>query len=83
MPFSKHLAHLLLNKQSPNTSQEEMKMDVIYAGPIAKIIESVGFLMTFSLVTCFIVIAGCLCLKMYERVFPKQNSERREWATHL
>jgi hypothetical protein len=60
-----------------------MNMDVIYAEPIAKIIESVGFLMTFSLATCFIVIAGCLGLKVYERVFPKQNSERREWATHL
>jgi hypothetical protein len=83
MPFQKHLARLLLNIQSPNNLTGGNEMDVLYAGPIANIIESVGFLMTFSLVTCFIVIAGCLCLKMYERVFPKQNSERRKWATHL
>jgi hypothetical protein len=51
-------------------------MDVIYAGPIAKIVEGVGFLMTLSLVMCLILITGCLCLKVYERVFPRQNSHK-------
>jgi hypothetical protein len=53
-----------------------MNMDVIYAGPIAKTVVSVGFLMTLSFVMCFITIVGCLCLKMYERVFPKQNFDK-------
>jgi len=51
-------------------------MDVIYAGPIAKTIEGVGFLMTLSFVMCFITIVGCLCLKMYGRVFPRQDSDK-------
>jgi len=71
----KHSAHLLLNN-SLIISLEEMNMDVIYAGPIAKTLESVGFLMTLSFVMCFIIIVGCLCLKMYERVFPRQNSDK-------
>jgi hypothetical protein len=51
-------------------------MDVVYAGPIAKIVEGVGFLMTLSFVMCFIIIVGCLCLKVYERVFPKPNARK-------
>ena len=51
-------------------------MDVIYAGPIAKTVVTIGFLMTLSFVMCFIAIVGCICLKMYERVFPKQNSDK-------
>jgi hypothetical protein len=53
-----------------------MDMDVFYAEPIATTVVSVGFLMTLSFVMCFIIIVGCLCLKMYERVFPKQNSDK-------
>ena len=52
-----------------------MIMNFVFVEPIAKIIESVGFLMTLSLAMCFIIIVGCLCLKIYERVFPKQNSD--------
>lgn len=51
-------------------------MDFILAEPVAKIIESVGLLMTLSFVICFVIIVGCLCLKMYERVFPKQNCDK-------
>jgi hypothetical protein len=53
-----------------------MNMDVAYAGPIAKTLESVGFLITLSFVMFFIIIVGCLCLKMYQRVFPKQNFDK-------
>ncbi len=52
-------------------------MDLPYSAPIAKIIESVGVLMTLSLVICLMIIVGCLCLKIYERVFPRQNSEKK------
>jgi hypothetical protein len=51
-------------------------MDVTYARPIAKTLESVGFLITLSFVMFFIIIVGCLCLKMYQRVFPKQNFDQ-------
>jgi hypothetical protein len=53
-----------------------MMMNFGFAEPIANIIEGVGFLMTFSLAICFTTIIGCLCLKIYERVFPKQNSDK-------
>jgi hypothetical protein len=52
-------------------------MNVVYAGPIATTIESVGFLMTLSLVICFFIVVGCLCLRMYECLFPKQNFEKQ------
>lgn len=52
-------------------------MDIYYAEPIAKTIVSVGFLMTLSFAMCFIIIVGCLCLKMYEKVFSNQNSHQR------
>ncbi len=51
-------------------------MDVIYAEPIANIIESVGFLVTLSIVICLFVIIGCLYLRMYEKLFPKHDSEK-------
>ena len=47
---------------------------MIYAEPIANIVESAGFLMALSIVMCFMIIAGCLCLKWYGRVFAKQSS---------
>ncbi len=68
---------MLLNKSSPNQPlQEEMEMNLVYAEPIAMTLESVGFLMTLSLVLYFFVVVGCLCLKMYERVFQNQNSKK-------
>lgn len=53
-----------------------MMMNFGFAEPIAKIVISVGFLMTFSLAICFTTIIGCLCLKIYQTVFPKQNSDK-------
>ena len=37
-------------------STEELNMDVIYPGPIAKAVEGVGLLVTLSFVICFIII---------------------------
>jgi hypothetical protein len=53
-----------------------MIMNFGFAEPVTKIVENVGFLMTFSLAICFATIIGCLCLKIYERAFPKQNSDQ-------
>ncbi len=55
-------------------------MNVICAETIGNIIGSVGFLMTLSIVICFFIIVGCLCLRMYERAFPKQDSEKEGTA---
>ena len=57
-------------------------MNIICAEPIANIIESTGFLMVLSIVMGFIIIAGCLCLKLYGRVFAKQGSEK-EGIDHI
>ncbi len=58
-----------------------MGMNIIYTQPIATTVESVSFLMTLSFVIYFSVVVGCLCLRMYERVFPKENSNGRDWTT--
>ncbi len=58
-----------------------MGMNIIYTQPIATTVESVSFLMTLSFVIYFFVAVGCLCLRMYERAFPKENSKGRDWTT--